>query len=149
MAGPGGTSPDGGAGQPTANRQACQRLKGGPFATVTGLPTYTFSDPGPPVQNDGKAYRVSLPPSPKVGHVSFKVPAAGEYVFFANRGVPIAVFTWDGTIIGAKTVTDSVSDCTEVKARESFELSTDSRAHVIRLGPDATGSVDLVVTAAP
>jgi hypothetical protein len=140
-----GGSPAGGL---SANALACQAFKSGPFAPVTGRANYTFSDPGPPVQNDRKAYRVSLPSPSNVGHVSFKVPAAGEYVIFASKPLPIALYTWDGTIISPKTVTDTVSECAEVKARQSFDLGIDTKAHVIRLGPDSGGTVDLLLSAA-
>jgi hypothetical protein len=146
--GNGGGGGSGGSGGSAANAQACQALKGGPFVAVTGKPNYTFSDPGPAVQNDRKAYRVALPSPANVGHVSFKVPAAGEWVVFTSRATPIGVFTWDGTIINPVTVTTGIAECGEVKARESFTLTTDTRAHAIRLGPDSGGTVDLFVSAA-
>jgi hypothetical protein len=149
-AGPGGGAggDGGGTGGASADGQACRLLKSGPFAPVMGQPTYTFSTPAPPVQNDAKAYRISLPSPSRVGHVSFKVPAAGEWVLYTSRSLSITVFTWDGSMIATKTVADHVADCTEVKGRESFDLMIDSRAHVIRFGPDSGDSVDLVVTAA-
>jgi hypothetical protein len=150
-AGPGGGAGGdggGGSGGASADGQACRLLKGGPFTPVMGQPTYTFSTPAPPVQNDAKAYRISLPSPSRVGHVSFKVPAAGEWVLYTSRALSITVFTWDGTMVPSKTVADHVGDCTEVKGRESFDLMVDSRAHVIRFGPDSGDSVDLVVSAA-
>jgi hypothetical protein len=147
--GAGGTGGGDGGGAQSANAQACQALRSGPFAPVTGRATYTFSDPGPAVSNDRKAYRVTLPSPSNVGHVSFKVPAAAEYVVFASRPLPIAVFTWDGTILNPKTLASSVSECAEVKTRLSFDLMTDTRAHVIKLGPDSGGAVDLALAAGP
>jgi hypothetical protein len=148
---PGGGGGDGGGimqVRETANSQACQLLKAGPFTPVTGPPTYQFSNPGPAVSNDKKAYRVSLSPPSRTGHFSFKTPAAGEYVIFTSRAVPIAVFTWDGVIVDVKSTASSVPECSEVKNRESFALVTDSKPHVIRVGPDSGGAVDLVITSA-
>lgn len=144
----GGTTPAGQTTESSANAQACQAFKSGPFPAVTSRPTYRFTDPPPPVQNDRKAYRVSLPPPSNVGHVSFKVPAAGEYVVFTNRTSGIVLFTWDGTLVNAKTVAGTISECAEVKTRQSFDLLTDTASHVIKLGPEPGGPVDLLVSPA-
>jgi hypothetical protein len=131
-----------------ANSVACQHLRAGPYEPVTGKPTSTYSDPGPPIQNGRKAYRLTLPAPPRTGHVSFKVPAAGEYVLFTSRSVPITVFTWDGTQLNPTAVASTVPECTEVKSRESYYLATDTKPHVFRFGGDSATPVDLVLTAA-
>jgi hypothetical protein len=132
----------------SANSQACQLLKGGPVTTVTGTTLYTFKTEVPAVLNDRKVYRVTLPAPSQVGHVGFKVPANGEYVIFTNRTTPLTVYTWDGTILASKTIAGSVSECPEVKSRESFDLVVDTKPHVIKFGPGSDGTVDLVLTAA-
>jgi hypothetical protein len=145
----GGSTPSGGpTTQSSTNAQACQALRSGPFSAVMGRATYTFRDPPPPIPDAGKTYRVSLPTPSNVGHVSFKVPVSGEFVVFTNRTSGIALFTWDGTLINAKTVAGSVSECAEVKTRQSFDLVTDTAAHIIKLGPESGGPVDLLVSPA-
>jgi hypothetical protein len=144
----GGAGSGGMSGGQTANGQACQLLKAGPFTPVTGKVMYTFTDQPPPVLNDRKAYRITLPAPSRVGHVSFKVPAPGEYVVFTSRALPVSVYTWDGVIINSKTVAGSVSECGEVKGRESFDLLVDTKSHILRFGPGSDGTVDLVLTTA-
>jgi hypothetical protein len=146
--GSGGAGGDGGGATASANSQACQLLKSGPFSMVTGKSTYTIADPGPPVLNDKKVYRIALPAATTAGHVSFKAPATGEFVVFTNRSLAVTVFTWDGLMIQMKTVAASVSECPEVKGRQSFDLALDTKPHSLRIGPDPGGSVDLVLTAA-
>ncbi len=146
----GAAGTDGGGGQPgaSANALACQKLKGAPSSMITSKATYTYNDPGPPIMMTGQSYRVTLPPPPNPGHVTFKVPANGDYVIFTSRSVPITVLTWDGTMIPAKAVEGGVPECTEVKGRETFELTTDSKAHVIRLGGgDSAQTVDVMLAA--
>jgi hypothetical protein len=145
----GGGTPSGGqTTQSSTNAQACQALKSGSLSAVMSRATYTFRDPPPPIENAGKAYRVSLPAPSNVGHVGFKVPVSGEYVVFTNRTSGVALFTWDGTLLDAKTVAGSVSECADVKTRQSFDLMTDTAAHIIKLGPEAGGPVDLLVSPA-
>jgi hypothetical protein len=143
-AGGSGATPSAGS----ANSQACQLLKGSAVTPVTGKTMYTFSTQVPAVLNDRKVYRVTLPAPAQVGYVGFKVPANGEYVVFTNRTIPMTLYTWDGTMLASKTIAGSVSECQEVKNRESFDLAVDSKAHVIKFGPATEGTVDLVLTAA-
>jgi hypothetical protein len=150
----GGSRPDGaagtdGGGQPpaSANLLACQKLKGAPSSQITGNPIYDYNKPGPPIMMTGQSYRVNLPPPPAAGHVTFKVPASGDYVIFTSRAVPITVFTPDGIKLSAKDVEGSISECTEVKGREIYELQTDKEAHVIRLSGDASQTVDVMIAA--
>jgi hypothetical protein len=143
----GGGGGDGGAAS-SANSQACQLFKGGQVTAVTGETVYTFKTPVPPVLNDRKVYRVTLPGPSQMGYVGFKVPANGEYVVFTNRMIPVTLYTWDGTMLASKTIAGSVSECQEVKNRESFDLLVDSKPHVIKFGPGSEGTVDLVLTTA-
>jgi hypothetical protein len=145
----GGARADGGSrtdGPPagSGNSIACQRLKAGSFSPVTADPTWTYNDPPPAIQNMDQGYRITLPAPPKSGHIAFKVPATGEYALYTSRPVPIAVFAWDGTAVPARTIEGSITECTEVKGRETFDLRTDSQSHVIRLGPDSQ-AVDIVI----
>jgi hypothetical protein len=84
-------------------------------------------------------------PSPKNCDKAFKVPAAGEYVIFTSRSLPITVFSWDGMTVNPKSIEASIPECTEVKGRESFMLAVDTKAQVIRLGGDSAQGVDLVL----
>jgi hypothetical protein len=131
----------------SANALACARLKAGPFTPMTAKVMPTYRDPAPPIQH-GQAYRVTLPAPPRSGNVGFKVPAAGEYVIYTSRSLPVYMFTGAGTAILAKSVAASIPECTEVKDRESFDLTTDTEAHVIRLGGDSATGVDVVISPA-
>jgi hypothetical protein len=142
-----GQTGDGGA-QASANSVGCQGLRSGPFMPVAGIPMYTYTNLGPPLEHR-QTYRVTLPEPPKHGHVSFKVPAGGEYVIFTSRALPITVFTWDGVAVMPQSVASSVPDCTEVKSRESYVFAVDTKAHVIRLGGDSAAVVDVLVTQGP
>jgi hypothetical protein len=147
-AGGGGAGGTGGA-VSGANAQACQALKSGPFSAVVARAVYRFTDPAlPAVLNDKKAYRVSLPTPSNVGHVGFKVPAAGEYVVFTNKPSEVAVYDWAGTLLAPTTIASSVSECAEVKTRRTYTLAVDTSAHVIKLGPETAGPIDLALTAA-
>ncbi len=132
-----------------ANTIACQHLKSGPFSPATGKLMFTYTDPGPAIDNSAKAFRLTLPDPPKAGHFGFKVPSAGEWVIFTSRSVAVQVYTWDGSPLQPKGVAGSVAECTEVKDRESFDLTTDTKPHVIRFGGDSPGTVDVVITAGP
>lgn len=136
----------GGGGGQSLNQEACARLKSGPFVAVAGQ--VAFNDKAPKIRNDDKAYRVSLQTTPtlKEGHVGFAVPASGMYVLFTNKKVPVAVFTFDGTMIPPTSSVAAVSECGEVKGRDAFDL-TMVETYVLRLGPDASGSVDVVIEA--
>jgi hypothetical protein len=158
MDGAGQTGDTGGAGdvaQASANSQACQSLRSGSFMAVTGVSRsmYSYSNPGPLIQNIRQAYRVTLPSAAEEGNVTFKVPQAGEYVIFASRPLPITVFTLGGSMIAPTDTSSSVPECPEVKSRESFNLIPDpdepERDHRIRLGPDSTAGVDVVITQGP
>jgi hypothetical protein len=134
--------------QAAVNMVGCQHLKNGPFSPVTVVSMSTYVNPGPPIDNSGKAYRLTLLAPPRTGWVSFKVPASGDWAFFTSRPVPIQMFTWDGLMIAPKDVASSVPECTEVKSRETFPLVTDTKPHVIKLGGDSATGVDVVVTSA-
>jgi hypothetical protein len=127
-----------------SNMVGCRHLKTGPFSPATGKVLFSYSDPGPPIDNGAKAYRLTLPKAG--GHFGFKVPSEGEWVIFASRTVPIQVFTWDGTRIEYKEATAMVPECTEVKVRENYMLATDTKPHVIRFGGDSEAPVDVVIS---
>jgi hypothetical protein len=129
-----------------ANMVGCKHLKDGPFSPVTPKTMSTYIDPGPPIDNTAKAFRLTMPAPPRTGHVSFKVPSNGDWVIFTSRSLPITVFTWDGTALTPKSVASTVPECTEVKSREVYELATDSKPHVIRFGGDSADPVDVVLS---
>jgi hypothetical protein len=151
VSGNGGAGPparDGGAdsGPPNAtNARACGNLQRGPFAPVMAQATFNLQ--APPIQDDRQAYRIMLPVRAS-GYVTFDAPAAGQYIIFTSTVLPVVVFGPAGAEIPflAGSVASSVPECPEVKGKSNFSLGKEK--HLIRLGPEATGIVDVVITAA-
>lgn len=138
----------GGGGGGTANEQACARLKNGSFMAVSAPATYT--DQAPKVKADDRAYRLALQTTPTLqrGHVGFDARAAGDYVIFTSKTVPVVVFTYDGTLIPPTSSVSAISECGEVKGRDAFRLDK-VETYVLRLGPEASGTVDVVIEPGP
>ena len=128
------------------NVRACTAIRQGAAAPVLVMGQEVFSIDPPAIASDDKLYRVAIPPRAGApSHVSFTAPAAGEYVFFvsAPTAVPLAVFALDGELIDIK-LRLRIPECPEVNGRHSVPLQAATK-YVVRLGPERTPSVDLVV----
>jgi hypothetical protein len=124
------------------NDRACQALQMGPFTPVTSAANFTYS--APPIMGSPPAYRIQLP-ARAAGHVSFTPPAVGEYVIFTSAPIALALFALDGTILPVKSLNTVIPECTQVSGRQAFDLT--AVAHVIRLGPATTATVDVAIIA--
>ncbi len=124
------------------NNRACTPLQNGPFNPVMGVGNYSYT--APPLTTDGKAYRLTIPKSG--GYVTLMTPAAADYVFFTTTAAPITVFSLAGDFINVKTLARAIPECAQVKTRAVFALPM--ATHVIKIGPEPTGTVDVVVVPA-
>jgi hypothetical protein len=123
------------------NTAACNSLRTGPFTPVMGANIFPMASV-PPIPLDKPVYRVSLPARDH-GFVSFMVAALGDYVFFTSTPAPLALFLIDGEVVPEQSLKTSIPECPEVKGRVAYRLTPG--IHVLRLGPHAILSVDVVV----
>jgi hypothetical protein len=134
-----GTPPPSDPATQSLNVRGCTPLQMGPFTPVMGAAVYSYGAPA--VKSDGLAYRVTFPKAG--GYVSLVAPAAGDYVFFTSTAAPITVFSLAGEFVTPKTLATRIPECMQVKNRAVFTLKMES--HVIKIGPEPTGTVDVVV----
>jgi len=134
-----GTPPPSDPTTQSLNVRGCTPLQMGPFNRVMGAAAYSYSAPA--VKTDGLAYRLTIPKAG--GYVSLVAPAAGDYVFFASTAAPITVFSLAGEFVNPKAQATRIPECMQVKNRAVFTLKMEG--HVIKVGPEPTGTVDVVV----
>jgi hypothetical protein len=121
--------------------EGCEHLQQGPSAPITATATASGA---PAVRNDHKRYDISLidVTGGKGGSVTFAVAEEGDYLFFVNEDVPLAIRTSGGAAVEPEEMVKSSTVCPDIKGRYTVELGVGT--HVLTFGPTSKASLSLV-----
>jgi hypothetical protein len=121
--------------------EGCAHLQKGPATPITAT---AAASGAPAVNTDHRRYDISLidVTGGKGGSVTFAVAEEGDYLFFINEDVPMAIRTSGGEVRTPEEVVKSSTECSEIKGRYTVELGVGT--HVLTFGPTSKTSVSLV-----
>jgi hypothetical protein len=130
--------------EPSGDEEACEHLAEGPATAVTAV----ASGVGPLIDDDHRRYDVALVAvdGGNGGEVRFASAEAGDYVFFLDADVSLAVTDVDGSPVALEASETASATCPEtIRARHHVELGVGT--YSLRFGPTEQSSVGVVVEA--
>ena len=131
-----------GDGGHNVDEEACEHLREGPFKPVTAA-TDVASAPPPAIAADHNGYQVSLTGG-TAGFVRYDADAAGDHILFLDTDVAVELQDDQSQVIAPEDSVTSISECTEVKRKLTFDLDEVGR-YFFKLGPTTADTTVTVV----
>lgn len=115
--------------------EGCEHLQQGPFTDVAaGADIGSAAD----IRADHHAYRLTLTPG-QPGYARFDADAKGDHVLFLDLDLKLELQDDQGNALTIEESVKSVSACTIVKGKHTFELPAVG-SYFFKLGPHATAT---------
>lgn len=126
-----------GGGEPTEENpdlEACEHLEEGPFEEVAA--GASADDTAPAIADDHTSYTVTLP-----GFVQFAADEAGDFVFYLDADVDVALTDSSGGAVAAEESATSSEACGTIQGKHTYDLEVGT--YFVELS--GTGTVNVVV----
>lgn len=122
----------------------CEHMIEGPAESVTAVADMAAD--GPDVGEHHIRWEITLVDDGAGnfgGYVDLVVEEEGESIFFGNADIPLIIRDASGDEVPLKRADDSITECTEVDASNSYDLGVGT--YQLELGPTTESRFDVVV----
>lgn len=129
----------------SVNEEGCEHMANGPNKAVAAVAALT--DAVPDATAEHTRIDVTLVDGfegKKGGYIRYEAAETGDFAFFVDSDVPIALLNDQGQPVAFEGAGASVNECSEVALRYTAELTAGS-SYRIKIGPTDTAIVRFVI----